>query len=195
MQSVYVVANYKETQLDRLHMGQAVEISVDAYPDVTVRGHIESLAPGSGAQFALLPPENATGNFTKIVQRVPIKILIDQADPLKDRLRPGLSVIATVDPVTRAARVCASDRRKAACRRTQRRSNHSSKLRAVSESSKVPIRDWVASLVPFSAPSWPCSTSRSPIPRSIYPGGLAASLDEAPGSRPAIWWPRSSSFR
>jgi membrane fusion protein (multidrug efflux system) len=97
IQSVYVVANYKETQLDRLHMGQAVEISVDAYPDVTVRGHIESLAPGSGAQFALLPPENATGNFTKIVQRVPIKIRIDQADPLKDRLRPGLSIIATVD--------------------------------------------------------------------------------------------------
>jgi membrane fusion protein (multidrug efflux system) len=97
MQSVYVVANYKETQLDRMHRGQAVEISVDAYPDVTVRGHVESLAPGSGAQFALLPPENATGNFTKIVQRVPVKILIDQADLLKDRLRPGLSVISTVD--------------------------------------------------------------------------------------------------
>lgn len=97
MQSVYVVANYKETQLDRMHMGQAVEISVDAYPDATVKGHVESLAPGSGAQFALLPPENATGNFTKIVQRVPVKILIDQADPLKDRLRPGLSVISTVD--------------------------------------------------------------------------------------------------
>jgi membrane fusion protein (multidrug efflux system) len=80
-----------------MHMGQTVEISVDAYPDATVKGHVESLAPGSGAQFALLPPENATGNFTKIVQRVPVKILIDQADPLKDRLRPGLSVISTVD--------------------------------------------------------------------------------------------------
>jgi membrane fusion protein (multidrug efflux system) len=97
MQSVYVVANYKETQLDRLHMGHAVEISLDAYPDAAVKGHVDSLAPGSGAQFALLPPENATGNFTKIVQRVPVKILIDQADPLKDRLRPGLSVISTVD--------------------------------------------------------------------------------------------------
>jgi membrane fusion protein (multidrug efflux system) len=97
LQSVYVVANYKETQLDRLHMGQAVEVSVDAYPDVVVKGRVDSLAPGSGAQFALLPPENATGNFTKIVQRVPVKILIDQADPLKDRLRPGLSVISTVD--------------------------------------------------------------------------------------------------
>jgi len=97
MQAIYVVANYKETQLDRLHRGQSVEISVDAYADETVKGHVESLAPGSGAQFALLPPENATGNFTKIVQRVPVKILIDAADPLKDRLRPGLSVIATVD--------------------------------------------------------------------------------------------------
>jgi membrane fusion protein (multidrug efflux system) len=97
MQAIYVVANYKETQLDRMHAGQAVEMTVDAYPGVTVHGHVDSLAPGSGAQFALLPPENATGNFTKIVQRVPIKILIDPDDPLRDRLRPGLSVLPTVD--------------------------------------------------------------------------------------------------
>jgi membrane fusion protein (multidrug efflux system) len=97
MQQLYVVANYKETQLDRLHDGQPVEIEVDAYPGETVKGKVESLAPGSGSQFALLPPENATGNFTKIVQRVPVKILIDRDDPLKGRLRPGLSVIATVD--------------------------------------------------------------------------------------------------
>jgi membrane fusion protein (multidrug efflux system) len=97
MQQLYVVANYKETQLDRMHYGQPVEIEVDAYPGETVKGKVDSLAPGSGSQFALLPPENATGNFTKIVQRVPVKILIDQDDPLKERLRPGLSVIATVD--------------------------------------------------------------------------------------------------
>jgi membrane fusion protein (multidrug efflux system) len=97
MQQLYVVANSKETQLDRLHDGQPVEIEVDAYPGETVKGKVESLAPGSGSQFALLPPENATGNFTKIVQRVPVKILIDRDDPLKGRLRPGLSVIATVD--------------------------------------------------------------------------------------------------
>jgi membrane fusion protein (multidrug efflux system) len=97
MQQLYVVANYKETQLDRMHYGQPVEIEIDAYPGETVKGKVDSLAPGSGSQFALLPPENATGNFTKIVQRVPVKILIDRDDPLKDRLRPGLSVIATVD--------------------------------------------------------------------------------------------------
>jgi membrane fusion protein (multidrug efflux system) len=97
MQQLYVVANYKETQLDRLHYGQPVEIDIDAYPGETVKGKVDSLAPGSGSQFALLPPENATGNFTKIVQRVPVKILIDPDDPLKGRLRPGLSVIATVD--------------------------------------------------------------------------------------------------
>jgi membrane fusion protein (multidrug efflux system) len=97
MTSIYVVANYKETQLDRMHQGQPVEIDIDAYPDVTVHGRVDSLAPGSGSQFALLPPENATGNFTKIVQRVPVKILIDASDPLKGRLRPGLSVTPTVD--------------------------------------------------------------------------------------------------
>jgi membrane fusion protein, multidrug efflux system len=97
MQALYVIANYKETQLDRMHVGQAVEITIDAYPGETVHGHVDSLAPGSGAQFALLPPENATGNFTKIVQRVPIKILIDPNDPLHDRLRPGLSVLPTID--------------------------------------------------------------------------------------------------
>jgi membrane fusion protein, multidrug efflux system len=96
-QALYVIANYKETQLDRMHTGQAVAMTIDAYPGVTVHGHVDSLAPGSGSQFALLPPENATGNFTKIVQRVPIKILIDPNDPLHDRLRPGLSVLPTID--------------------------------------------------------------------------------------------------
>jgi len=97
MDEVYVVANYKETQLDRMHQGQHVELEVDAYPGTKIRGRVDSLAPGSGAQFALLPPENATGNFTKIVQRVPVKILIDGDDPLKGRLRPGLSVLTSVD--------------------------------------------------------------------------------------------------
>jgi membrane fusion protein (multidrug efflux system) len=97
MQDVYVVANYKETQLAGMHEGQPVDISVDAYPGRTIHGRVDSLAPGSGAVFALLPPENATGNFTKIVQRVPVKIVIEGADPLKGRLRPGLSVEPTVD--------------------------------------------------------------------------------------------------
>ena len=97
MREVYVVANYKETQLARMASGQPVEISVDGYPDASVRGRVDSLAPGSGAQFALLPPENATGNFTKIVQRVPVKIVLDHAGPLAGRLRPGLSVTTSVD--------------------------------------------------------------------------------------------------
>lgn len=97
MRDVYVVANYKETQLEHMRSGQPVEMSVDGYPDLTLRGHVDSFAPGSGAQFALLPPENATGNFTKIVQRVPVKIVIDRDNEFDDRLRPGLSVISSVD--------------------------------------------------------------------------------------------------
>jgi membrane fusion protein (multidrug efflux system) len=95
-QRIYVVANFKETQLAHMARGQKAMVSVDGFPDHALHGVVDSLAPGSGAQFALLPPENATGNFTKIVQRVPVKIRLD-ADPLLDRLRPGLSVEATVD--------------------------------------------------------------------------------------------------
>ena len=98
---VYLVANFKETQTGRMAPGQKVAISIDSYPGQTVDGTVDSLAPGTGAQFALLPPENATGNFTKIVQRVPVKIMLDAANPLTARLRPGLSVTATVD--TRSA--------------------------------------------------------------------------------------------
>src|SRR5712671_4354722 len=94
---VYVTANFKETQLTRMRPGQAAEISVDAYPDQPLHGHIESFAPGSGAQFSLLPPDNATGNFTKIVQRVPVRIAVPADEPLLRLLRPGLSVTVTVD--------------------------------------------------------------------------------------------------
>jgi membrane fusion protein (multidrug efflux system) len=101
-QDIYVVANFKETQLARMWRGQLATAVLDMLPDVTLRGHVDSLAPGSGAQFALLPPENATGNFTKIVQRVPVKIVLDPADPGTLRqLRPGLSATATVDLRTR----------------------------------------------------------------------------------------------
>jgi membrane fusion protein (multidrug efflux system) len=98
---VYVVANFKETQIERMFRGESVDLTVDTFPGVDLHGTVDSLAPGSGAQFALLPPENATGNFTKIVQRVPVKILIDSANnPVLDQLRPGLSVVATVDTRT-----------------------------------------------------------------------------------------------
>jgi membrane fusion protein (multidrug efflux system) len=94
---VYLIANFKETQTGHMTPGQPVSISVDSFPGQTIAGTVDSLAPGTGAQFALLPPENATGNFTKIVQRVPVKIWLDAKNPLTARLRPGLSVTATVD--------------------------------------------------------------------------------------------------
>ena len=95
--NVYLVANFKETQTGQMHPGQTVTIDIDSYPGHPIKGTVDSLAPGTGAQFALLPPENATGNFTKIVQRVPVKIALDPKDPLTVQLRPGLSVTATVD--------------------------------------------------------------------------------------------------
>jgi len=98
---VYVTANFKETQLTRMQPGQRAEVSVDAYPDQVLEGRIESFAPASGAQFSLLPPDNATGNFTKIVQRVPVRIALPASGALAALLRPGLSVTVTVD--TRAA--------------------------------------------------------------------------------------------
>jgi membrane fusion protein, multidrug efflux system len=97
LQAVYVVANYKETQLTDVHAGQPVTIDIDTFPDQVVRGTVNSVAPASGQEFALLPPDNATGNFTKIVQRVPVKITIDPHDPLLGRLRPGMSVEPTID--------------------------------------------------------------------------------------------------
>jgi len=94
---VYVTANFKETQLTHMRPGQLAEVAVDAYPDLNINGRIESFAPASGAQFSLLPPDNATGNFTKIVQRVPVRIALPATSPLTGRLRPGLSVTVTID--------------------------------------------------------------------------------------------------
>ncbi|HXH02810.1 MAG TPA: HlyD family secretion protein [Candidatus Competibacteraceae bacterium] len=94
---VYVVANFKETQLARMRPGQPVRLHVDAYPGQSLEGRIDSFAPASGAEFSLLPPENATGNFTKIVQRVPVRIVLPAANPLAGLLRPGLSVEVEVD--------------------------------------------------------------------------------------------------
>jgi membrane fusion protein (multidrug efflux system) len=78
-------------------VGQAAEVTVDAFPGRRLRGHVQSFAPASGAEFALLPPDNATGNFTKVVQRIPVKIVIDDSDGLRDRLVPGMSVEASID--------------------------------------------------------------------------------------------------
>jgi membrane fusion protein (multidrug efflux system) len=93
---VWVQANYKETQVRQIRAGDPAEIRVDAFPDVILKGKVDQVSPASGSQFALLPPDNATGNFTKIAQRVPVKIILDPGQPAVARLRPGLSVVATV---------------------------------------------------------------------------------------------------
>jgi membrane fusion protein, multidrug efflux system len=96
---IWVVANYKETQLDRMRPGQPVDLEIDAYPERAFHGHLDSVQPGSGPAFSLLPPENATGNYVKIVQRVPVKLILDNP-PTDVSLGPGMSVVPTarVDP-------------------------------------------------------------------------------------------------
>ncbi len=95
--TLWVTANFKETQLTRMRPGQPVEIEIDAYPDAALKGHVDSIQAGTGARFSLLPPENATGNFVKVVQRVPVKIVLDDP-PATDRfLALGMSVVPTVD--------------------------------------------------------------------------------------------------
>lgn len=94
---VYVIANYKETQLTHVAPGQPVEITVDSFPRERLRGKVERIAPATGAQVALLPPDNATGNFTKVVQRIPVRIQLDDNQPLLARLVPGMSVVTRID--------------------------------------------------------------------------------------------------
>ena len=94
---IWVVANYKETQMTRIRIGNPARISVDAFPDLRLTGHVEGWSPGTGSTFALLPPDNATGNFTKVVQRVPVKIVLDPDPALGALVRPGMSVVARID--------------------------------------------------------------------------------------------------
>ena len=102
VQSSYIEANFKETQIGRMRIGQPVTLHVDALPGADLHGTVDSFAPGTGSQFALLPPENATGNFTKIVQRVPVRVRVDTGPETRSVLLPGLSVTVEVD--TRSAR-------------------------------------------------------------------------------------------
>jgi membrane fusion protein, multidrug efflux system len=96
LDNVWVLANYKETQLTHVAIGQRAEIRVDTFPGIVINAMVDSIAPASGAQFSLLPPDNATGNFTKVVQRIPVKLRIAADNPLAGKLRPGMSVIATI---------------------------------------------------------------------------------------------------
>jgi len=95
--NVWVLGNFKETQLARMRVGQHVDVKIDSVPGHTFSAHIDSLQPGTGSTFALLPPDNATGNFTKIVQRVPVKIVFDDLGNYRDRVVPGLSCVPKVD--------------------------------------------------------------------------------------------------
>jgi len=100
LSDIYVIANFKETQIGMMRIGQPVAIEIDALPGIDLHGQIESLSPGTGAEFSLLPPQNATGNFTKIVQRVPVKIRLRAGPETRKLLVPGLSVEAEVDTIS-----------------------------------------------------------------------------------------------
>jgi membrane fusion protein (multidrug efflux system) len=95
-ESMWVIANYKETQLRNVRVGDKADVIVDGVPGVTFTGRVETISPASGSQFSLLPPDNATGNFTKIAQRIPVKIVLDPKQGMTERLRPGMSVVATI---------------------------------------------------------------------------------------------------
>jgi membrane fusion protein, multidrug efflux system len=99
---VWVQANYKETQLTNIRAGDPADITIDTFPGVVLHGKVLEISPASGSQFALLPPDNATGNFTKVVQRIPVKIALDPGHPLQGRLRPGFSVEVTIHPSGKA---------------------------------------------------------------------------------------------
>ena len=94
---LWIKANFKETQISRMHEGLKAELVFDTFPDQPVTGTLQSLFPASGAQFSLLPPDNATGNFTKVVQRIPVKLVVDADSPLTGLIRPGMSVMVKVD--------------------------------------------------------------------------------------------------
>ena len=93
---VWIQANYKETQLTNMQQGDVADITIDTFPGVVLHGKVAEISPASGSQFALLPPDNATGNFTKVVQRIPVKIVLDPDHPLQGRLRPGFSAEVTI---------------------------------------------------------------------------------------------------
>lgn len=97
VEQVYVVANFRETQLAHMHANQPVSIKVDSHPDLPLHGHLESLAPATGLSFSAISPDNATGNFTKVVQRIPVKIRFDDGPEALERLRVGMSVVVDVD--------------------------------------------------------------------------------------------------
>jgi membrane fusion protein (multidrug efflux system) len=110
--NIWVIANLKETQVTHLRIGQPARVTVDAFPDLALTGKVDSWSPGTGSTFALLPPDNATGNFTKVVQRVPVKITLEPNPALGALVRPGMSVIATIDTGSDAEVTAAGEARR-----------------------------------------------------------------------------------
>jgi membrane fusion protein (multidrug efflux system) len=96
LDDIWVVANLKETQIEHVAPGDSAVVEVDAYPGASFHAHVESMSPATGAKFSLLPPDNATGNFTKVVQRVPVRLRLDRGQDPKHLLRPGMSVDVTI---------------------------------------------------------------------------------------------------
>jgi membrane fusion protein (multidrug efflux system) len=97
LRNTWVIANFKETQMTHVRIGDPARVTVDAFPGLTLTGHVDSWSPGTGSTFALLPPDNATGNFTKVVQRMPVKIVLDPNPALGTLVRPGMSAEARID--------------------------------------------------------------------------------------------------
>ena len=152
----YVVANYKETQLTDVHEGQAVDIAVDMFPGQIVHGHVDSIAPASGQEFALLPPDNATGNFTKVVQRIPVKIALDGDNASLVELRPGMSVIPTIE--TRAKAPSARPRPQPRFRILLREHRAMSNLSPSASTSALPTSQAASDpIAPAPPPGSPCS--------------------------------------
>jgi membrane fusion protein (multidrug efflux system) len=102
---LWVIANLKETQMTNVRAGNVARVTVDAFPSLVLNGHVDSWSPGTGSVFALLPPDNATGNFTKVVQRMPVKIMLDPNPSLGALVRPGMSVLATIDTHSNSAAI------------------------------------------------------------------------------------------
>ena len=157
----YVVANFKETQLTDVREGQTVDIAVDTFPGKIVHGRVDSIAPASGQEFALLPPDNATGNFTKVVQRIPVKIALDRANSSLE-LRPGMSVIPTIETKAQApGRTAVAAARQSECvfrrvvpcqvRACQPRYPRFRRL------APNPNAPWPIPIAPASSPGSPCS--------------------------------------
>ncbi|MGH8013294.1 MAG: efflux RND transporter periplasmic adaptor subunit [Candidatus Binataceae bacterium] len=146
---LYVTANYKETQLTDVRVGQSADITLDIYPNYTYKAHVDSISSGTGAAFALLPPENATGNWVKVVQRVPVKMVLNQPPPANKPLRMGLSAEVTIDISDKRGPLLSSVLQGADNR-------HNGNPRMLPESLAIPLS------MPTPAPLAPAQTSMRP---------------------------------